>query len=168
MNVFVEENKGLLRKCYVCANALGWVTLVLGWIAVFANIFALGTRLGDWEVFREFYFKSVPWGTINCLPIGFLALGIAQFIKFICEKDYQPGRVLRNADKLIYTYAVLFVVSVVIYFIANFSHWDSWAEIIVRTAGYVVWGIGKTMLLIAVALILKRIIPVIEESKTLV
>jgi len=168
MNAFIEENKGLLKNCYVSANVLGWLSLALGWTAVFANIVALGSRLSDWEVFKNYYFSGVPWGTVNCLPIGFLALGIAQFIKFISEKDYKPGRILRNADKLIYIYAFLFAVSVIIYFTANFPNWDSLAEIIVRTSGYILWGIGKVMLLIAVALILKRIMPVIEESRTLV
>lgn len=168
MNAFIEENKGLLKKCYICANVMGWFLLVLGSLSVVGNIIALGSRLSDWEVFKVYYFSSVPWGTINCVPVGLLALGIGQFIKFICDKDYQPGWVLRNAGKLIYIYVALFAVSVIIHFITRFPYWENWTEIIIRTAGHIVLGVGKTMLLIAVALILKRIMPVIEESRTLV
>ncbi len=168
MNVFIEENKGLLKKCYICANVMGWFLLVLGSLSVVGNIIALGSRLSDWEVFKEYFHSGVPWGTIHSLPIGLMALGIGQFIKFICDKDYQPGSILRNAGKLIYIYAALFAVSVIIHFVTHFANWQGWAEIIIRTAGHIVWGVGNPMLLIAVALILKRIMPVIEESKTLV
>ncbi len=168
MNAFIEENQGLLKKCYICANVMGWFLVVLGSLSGAGNIIALGSRLSDWEVFKEYFHSSVPWGTINSLPIGLMALGIAEFIKFICDKDYQPGSILRNAEKLIYTYAVLFAVSVIIHFVTRFSYWDGWAEIIVRVLAHIIVGIGKTMLLIAVALILKRVMPVIEESRTLV
>ncbi len=168
MNAFIEENKGLLGKCYICANVMGWFLVVLGSLSIVGNIIALGSRLSDWEVFKEYFHSGVPWGTINSFPIGLMALGIGQFIKFICDKDYRPGRVLRNADKLIYTYAFLFVVAVVIHFITRFPYWEHWAEIIIRTAGCIIMGVGNAMLLIAVALILKRIMPVIEESRTLV
>ena len=168
MNAFVEENKGLLRKCYLCANVMGWFLLILGCLSVVGNIIALGSRIGHWEVFIEYFFNGVPWNTVNCLPNGLLALGIAQFIKFISDKNCQPGNILSNADKLLYTYAILFAVSVIIHFTAWFTSWEGWSEIIARSLAHIIFGVGKTMLLIAVALILKRIIPVIEESRTLV
>lgn len=168
MNAFIEENKGLLRNCYICANVLGWFLLVLGSLSVFGNSVALTSRMGDWVMFKDYYFSSVPWNVINGVPVGLLALGIGQFIKFICDKDYRPGRILRNADKLIFIYAILFAVSVAIHFIRRFGFWDNWIEMIIRVLALVIVGVGKTMLLIAVALILKRILPVIEESRTLV
>lgn len=168
MNTFIEENKGLLKNCYVSANVLGWLLLALGCSAVVGHSIALISRLGDWTMFREYYFSSVPWNVINGVPIGLLALGIGQFIKFICDKDYQPGRILRNAQQILYIYAVLFAVSVIIHFITRFPYWENWLEIIVRVLAHILWGVGKIMLLVALALILKRIMPVIEESRTLV
>ena len=167
MNTFIEENKGLLKKCYVSANILGWLLLALGCSAVVGHSFALISRLGDMEMLKEYYI-ALPWNVINGVPIGLLALGIGQFIKYICDKDYQPGWVLRNAEKLIYLYAVLFAVSVIIHFITRFPYWEHWAEIIVRVLAHIIWGVGKVMLLVALALILKRIMPVIEESRTLI
>ena len=168
MNAFIEENKGLLQNCYVCANVLGWLMLIFGCLAAVGHSFALISRIGDWEMFKEYYISSVSWNVINGIAVGLLALGIGQFIQFICDKDYQPGLILRNAGKLIGIYAGLFVVSVILHFITRFTYWENWVEVTVRVLAHVVWGVGKVMLLVAVVLILKRIMPVIEESRTLV
>ena len=167
MKTFIEENKGLLRACYLSATILGWLLLALGCSAVVGHSFALITRIGNWEMFKEYYF-NLPWNTINGVPIGVLALGIAQFIRFVYDNDYKPGWILRNAQPILYTYAIVFGISVIGHFIIRFPHWEHWAEVIVRVLAHIIWGAGKIMLLVAVALILKRIMPVIEESKTLV
>ena len=167
MKTFIEENKGLLRACYLSAMILGWLLLALGCSAVVGHSFALITRIGNWEMFKEYYF-NLPWNTINGVPIGVLALGIAQFIRFVYDNDYKPGWILRNAQPILYTYAVVFGMSVIGHFIIRFGYWEHWAEIIVRVLAHIIWGAGKIILLVAVALILKRIMPVIEESKTLV
>ena len=167
MNTFIEENKGLLTVCRVAANILGWLMLTLGCSAIVGHSIALIARIGNCDMFLDYYF-SLPWNVINGAPIGLLALGIGQFIRFLCDKEYRPGWVLRNAEAIIYIYAVLFGVSVIIHFVMWFPRWEHWAEIIVRVLAHIIWGVGKTMLLVAVALVLKRIMPVIEESKTIV
>ncbi len=172
MNTFIEENKKLLRNCYVWANVVGWFLLVLGCWSIVGVFIELWTRLGDWGVFKEYWLASAPWGNFNGAPLGLLALGIGQFTKFIYDEDYKPGMVLRNADKLIYIYIVLFVLSLIIRFITGFPHWEYWwvhrVELIISVLSHIFTGVGITMLLIAVALILKRVMPVIEESRTLV
>jgi len=168
MKTFIEENKGLLRTCYLAAIILGWLLLALGWSAVVGHSIALVTRIGNWEMFKDYYFSSVLWNVINGVPIGLLALGIGQFIRYVYDNDYRPGWVLRNAQQLLYVFAVLFGVSIVFTTIVAFPYWNNWVEITIRLLAAVIWGIGKVLLLVGIALILKRIIPIIEESRTLV
>jgi hypothetical protein len=168
MRTFIEENKGLLRACYLSAMVVGWLSLVMGCSAVVGHSFALITRIGNWEMFQNYYFSSVPWNVINGVPIGLLALGIGQFIRYVYDNDYKPGWVLRSAQPILYTYAIIVGISVTGHFFIQYLVWNHWAEIIVRVLAHILWGVGKIMLLVAVALILKRIMPVIEESKTLV
>ncbi|MHC5061031.1 MAG: hypothetical protein ACYTFK_08095 [Planctomycetota bacterium] len=168
MKTFIEENKGLLRACYLSATIVGWLLLVFGCLAVAGHSLALYTRIGNWEMFKDYYFYSVPWNVINGVPIGLLALGIGQFIRYVYDNDYKPGWFLRNAQGFLYIFAVVFGVSIIFTTIVAFPYWNHWAEITIRLLGAIIWGIGKALLLVAAALILKRVMPVIEESKTLV
>ena len=168
MNTFVEENKGLLRTCYLAAIILGWLLLALGWSAVVGHSIALISRVGDWGTFKEYYFYSVPWDVIDGVPVGFLALGIGQFIRYVYDNNYKPGWILRNVQKLIYIYVVIFGMLTIFGTVMAFPHMGHWIERTIRLLAAVIWGAGKIMLLIAVALILKRIMPIIEESRTLV
>jgi len=168
MNTFVEENKGLLRICYLAAIILGWFLLVLGCAALFGHSLALISRMDDWGKFKEYYFYGIPWDVINGIPVGLLALGIGQFIRYVYDNKYKPGWILRNFGQLLYIYAVIFGALTIFGTVMAFPHWGDWIERTVRLLAAVIWGVGKIMLLIAAALILKRVMPIIEESKTLV
>ena len=168
MKPFIEENKGLLRTCYLTAIILGWLLLVLGLLATVGNSIELISRIDDFGEFKKHYFYEVSWDIINGIPVGLLALGIGQFIRYVYDNEYRPGWILRNVQKLIYIYAVLFAILAILATAMAFPHWGNWLERAIRLSGAVIWGIGKIMLLIAAALILKRVMPIIEESKTLV
>ena len=168
MNTFIEENKGLLRACYLAAIILGWFLLVLGCLATAGHSVALISRIGDWGQFKKYYFYEVPWEAINGIPIGLLALGIGQFIRYVYDDNYKQGWLLRNFGQLLYIYALIFGTLTIFSTAMAFPHWGDWPERTMRLLVTVVWGVGKIMLLIAAALILKRVMPIIEESKTLV
>jgi hypothetical protein len=167
MKTFIEENKGLLRACYLAAIILGWLLLVLGGAAIVGHSIALISRMGDWGEFKKYYFYGASWDIINGVPVGLLALGIGQFIRYVYDNKYRPGWILRNFRQLLYIYAVIFAALTIFTTVMAFPHW-SWVERTVRLLAAVIWGAGKIMLLIAVALILKRVMPLIEESRTLV
>ncbi|MHC4643626.1 MAG: hypothetical protein ACYS32_18445 [Planctomycetota bacterium] len=126
------------------------------------------SRIDDFCEFKKYYFSEIPWDVINGITIGLLALGIGQFIRYVYDTEYSPGWILRNVQKLIYIYAVLFAILTIFTTVIAFPDWGNWLERIIRLLGTVIWGVGKIMLLIAVALILKRVMPLIEESRTLV
>ena len=168
IHTFVEKNRRLLKTCCVAARIFGWISLSMGCLAVVGNSFALITRIGDWAMFQDYFRNDVPWHVIQGIAAGLLALGIGQFIRFVYDNDYRPNWVLQNAKQLLYIYAVVFGISLIIHGIMAFPYWDHWAEITIRLLALVIYGAGVILLLVGLALILKRIIPVIDESRTLV
>jgi len=167
MNTLVEQNRPLLRICCMTARIYGWLLLSLGWSAVVGHSIALATRIGQWELFSD-YVRSLPWNVISGAIVGLLVLGIAQFIRFLIDSDYTPGWILRHMEPLLYTYAGLVGLYVMIITAFSLPHWHQWDEIIIRIAAALIWSTGNVLLLIGTALIIKRLMPVIEESRTLV
>lgn len=167
MNRVVEQNKPLLQICCACARVYGWLLLSLGYSAVVGHSIALATRIGQWSLFSE-YARALPWNVMSGAIVGLLVLGIAQFIRFLVDEDYQPGWILKNIESLLYTYAVLVGLYAVTATVLSLPHWSQWVEIIVRMIAALIWSTGNILLLVGTALIIKRIMPVIEESRTLV
>lgn len=167
MNTLVEQNKPLLQICCTTARIYGWLLLSLGGSAVVGHSFALATRIGQWDLFSG-YVQGLPWNVMSGAIVGLLVLGIAQFIRFVIDDDYKPGWILKHMEPLLYTYAALVCLYVMVITAFALPHWHAWAEIIVRILGRLIWSAGNVLLLVGTALIIKRIMPVIEESKTLV
>jgi hypothetical protein len=171
MNRFIEENRKLLVFYYWVTRSGGWVFLLLASLAIAGHSFALSTRIGDWEEFQRYYHHDVPWGMFsNALPTGLLALGIAQLIKSLLEISLRPGWVLRNAHKLLYVYMVILMgyygwvcVNDVISSMSYEPHYFP-----VRALLLTAFLIVKLLVLVGAAEIARRVIPVIEESRTLI
>jgi len=112
----------------------------------------------------------MPWGTFsNGLPTGLLALGIAQLIKYLLETDHKPGWIFRNADKLLYTYTAILIV----YYCwaattEVISHFNEPYDFPLRLIILAVFILVKLLVLVGVAEMLRRLLPMIEESRTLV
>jgi hypothetical protein len=169
IQTFVEKNRKLLRTYYFVMRIGGWAFLALVILTAAGKSFALATRYGDWQEFNRFLHHDVPWGTFtNGLPAGLLALGIAQFIRYLLE-DLKPGWILRNSHKLFYTYTAILTV---------YYFWIGTTEVIIhfhepydfplRLIALVLFLSVKLLALVGVAEILRRLLPMFEESKTLV
>jgi hypothetical protein len=172
IQAFVEKNRKLLEWLCRIARIGGWLLLGSAFLAVAGKSVALISRIGDWQEFMRFYNSDVPWGMFReFIPTGLMALGVAQFFKYLLEETSKPGWVLRNADKLLYLYAgILFAFFVwagladIIFQFRNRGHYD-W---IITVATYLVLVCIKMLALIGLAQILKRLLPMMEESRTLV
>jgi hypothetical protein len=109
---------------------------------------------------------------------GLLLLGTAQFIRYISEKQYQPGWLLRHGDKLLYLYAFFQIINAVvgfaeftIFIMSRTNHHFSFAEAcqtLFIWSFIILTSIAAILILVGLAQVLRRIMPVIEESKTLV
>ncbi len=161
MNTFIENNKGLLKFYCVTARIIGWVLLIT------AGNQTVSTLSGHSSFSIPFV---MPITIFIHMLIGLVVLGVAQFIRYLFETEYKPGWILRHGEKVLYLYAVLRVIRIVFLFFVN-----------ARTMGdsiyYSPWGflvlnglpvVASALILVGLAQILRRVMPIIEESKTLI
>ena len=174
ITTFIEKNRKLLLFYYWAARVGGWVFLSWASLAAVGHSVALATRtkfsLGDWNEFSRYWQHDVPWGIFsNALPTGLLVLGIAQLIRYLLETDRRPDWILRNSDKLLYAYtAILIGYCCWRSSIDAIVHFDEPYDFPLRLILSIVFILVKLLALVGLAQLLKRLLPIIEESRTLV
>ena len=164
MNEFIAKNKRLLKIYCIAALIMGWILIVLPTVKTAWLVFNLW-RIGG---YRMVIVLELVFGQII---LGIFLLAVAQFIRFLTSHSHEPGRLLRYIDKIIYLYAIGKVAQMIFLYIRletqaedagpHFSVWGSFTI-------YAIPAIAWVLVLVGLGLILKRSIPVIEESKTLV
>jgi len=170
IQTFIEKNRKLLVFYYWATRVGGWIFLSLGSLATLGHSFALATRISNWEEFLRYYNHDVPWGLLsNGLPTGLISVGISQFIGYLLKPNQKPGPILRNADKLLYAYTAILI---------SYYCWISTTEVIARAGEPYdfparlilasVFILIKLLALTAAAHILRKAIPLIDESRTLI
>ena len=170
IQTFIDKNRKLLLFYYWAMRVGGWIFLALVFLTAAGKSFALATRIGDWQEFNRFLQHDVPWGTFtNGLPTGLLVLGMAQLIRYLLETDRKGGWILRNADKLLYVYTAILIcfyceraVNEVI------VHFNEPYDFPLRLIMLAIFILVKLLVLVGVAEMLRRLLPMIDESRTLV
>jgi hypothetical protein len=103
---------------------------------------------------------------------GLIALGVMQFIRYLFEETNKPGCILRAADWLFYMYAVFLIAGKYFQYSWN-SIWyaefiESETSRLLFIQPFLLPTVAKVLILVGLGQIIRRIVPVIEESKTLV
>ncbi len=170
MNELIEKNRRLLRFCCDSLRSIGQVVLLLGVLSVCAiTTLVLLSKFGIWNAPEGFkMIIKMPLSVLNILFIGIGLLGLSQFIKYLVERDYKPGWILRHGEIFFYLYALLTILNIVwVYTIDPFdrSHYmyKGVTVIIVLFSTAV-----RVLILVGLGRIFRYIMPVIEESKSLV
>ena len=171
MNELIEKNRRLLRFCCDSLRSIGQVVLILGVLSVCAiTTLALLSKFGNWQAPKSFemIFTMMPLGAFNIFFIGIGILGLAQFIRYLVERDYKPGWILRHGEMFFYLYALLTILSVVwLYTIApsdRSAYMYSGMSVILVVISTSV----RVLILVGLGQILRWLMPIIEESKSLV
>ena len=171
MNTFIEKNRKLLKFYYAAIRLSGWVLLTLG--SGMYVIFLLITRnLGLSGLDSTSLNTSLK--SLEFILFGLLGLGIAQLIRYLTYPDFKSGFILRHGSKFLYAYVVLsFVMYVIRYLVAiqSISNSDTSNKLtfyFIGSLDSLILFAAKALVLIAAAQFLKRIMPVIEEHKSLV
>jgi len=174
MNEFIEKNRGLLKFYCVAAQSTALVLLILTPIFIVATIFSQG-RISGVRGWPDLIYLLLRLLLIYIVPCS-LALLVAQFIKCLTEEDYKPGWILRHATAILYLCAVLVAVEAfwqwVFYtIIIKHSALDSFSTIppkLLCVFVSLLLTAAKVLILVGLGQVIRRILPVIEESKTLV
>lgn len=167
MNQISEQNRRWLHIYGKVARVFAGVILLVLAIT-FVVSWAKG-NYGNWQQQGpiETPVRFILWLVFNLIPPIF-ALGVAQLITYVLEEQEQPGWILRHLDKVLYFYAILLIV------------YQVW--FLKRTGQGFIGGmpglwfvlyplfptIAKALVLVGLGLLLRRVLSIIEESKTLV
>ena len=164
MNEIIEKNRRLLNFYCETLRTIGKVILILGLLSVCAiTTLVLLSKFGNWRALKgfEMIILAMPLGAFNIFFIGIGILGLAQFIKYLVERDYKPGWILRHGEMFFYLYALLAILSVVWVYTMIAPITPSVILAVFSTA-------VRVLVLVGLGQIFRHLMPVIEESKTLV
>ena len=172
MNEIIEKNRRLLHFYCEALRTIGSVILILAFLGGCAmTAMLLVTRIGYWQHLKAFEKSMIYWplGFFRIIFFGLGILGLAQFVRYLAERNYKPGWILRHGEIFFYLYALLTILTV-IWFYMNASIYRT-PSIYTRVFWILVTVFPTTvrvLILVGLGQILRRLMPVIEESKTLV
>ena len=172
MKEFIEENRRLLKVYCIAALIIGWVLILAGglwFISVVGSPSAPLAKVTSERGQIEVMLYSASALTFDFFFPGLFVLGIMEFIKCLIGREYHPHPILRNGQVFLYIYAGFLVGGAVFkyfFYIGLAEEFSSSRLLFVQPLLLPV--AAKVLILIGLGRILKRILPVIEESKTLV
>lgn len=170
---FLTENRGLLRLCAGAARFCGLFAL-LGTgvlVAVMVVVIVSDARgLDAVEQSRAQLQSAIP----HIVFYGFVALILAEFISYLLAEQGEPKWILRHGDKIIFAYVVYATVMSILA-VAGLREVDreigtgaSLRDAHLWLAFAIVALIVRMLIWIGIAIVLRKIVPIVRESKTLI
>lgn len=167
MNEFVEKNRALLHSYCIITRIIGWLLLIIAIIVAVVKPLS-GFSVSDDHRFFMIYLLCQQI-VVGYVPLALILLGLAQFVRFLYENEYRPGLILRYGDKVLYLYALALIVNPILdyYFHMNAIGYPDPVDLFYVLIS-ILPAIARTLIFIGMAKVLKRMMPMVEESKTLV
>ncbi len=176
---FIEKHRRLLQAYCLVARILGWL-LILGGIfwcfAIVGNLWGIEEKQQQ----IDFLLYVVSALVYDFVIPGFLAFAIGGLLDYLLRPKAKPPLILGMMDKLCYIYAIFLtwkLCGTIVTFgdnlwFVNFKFFTvpeiSESARILLVQPLLGPTVAKVLLLIGIGMILHRLLPVIEESKTLV
>ncbi len=175
MNEFIEQNRRLLKFYRIAARIIGWVLICGGtiWFLIYMFcILAAMDAAGElvWPPALKNIIYSSSSYVFEFLFPGLIAIIVAQLLAYIIADESKRPRLLQYGQFILYAFAAFVVGRAIL-------HYCLWHGIVFEgqnTTGLlfiqplIVPVAAKVLILVALAQVFRRILPVIEESKTLV
>jgi ABC-type proline/glycine betaine transport system permease subunit len=169
---FLAANRGLLRLCAGVARFCGLFAL-LGTAVLIAVMIAVTTSdtrsLDAVAESRAQLQATIP----HIVFYGFVALMLAEFISYLLAEQGEPKWILRHGDKIIFAYVVYATVMSVIA-VAGVRGVEREISPLMPPHAHLYLAFGivsivvRTLIWIGIAIVLRKVVPIIRESKTLV
>jgi hypothetical protein len=153
---------------------IGGFLLLLATI-VLAGVLAVMTISGSTvseaaDDFRYGVLVNLP----KLLFAGFMALVLSEFISYLLAEQGEPKWILRHADKIIYAY-VLYVTGISVHAMVllhgvyqEIGTAGSLRECYIALALTLAFIVVRMLIWIGIAVVLRKVVPIVRESKTLV
>jgi hypothetical protein len=183
---FIEKHRRLLQAYCLIARILGWLLILGGvfwvfaigkiWEFAFVKIMGIEEQQPDFILYSALTFALYIASSFiyDFVILGFLAFAIAGLLDYLLRPEAKPPLILGMTDKLCYIYAIFLILKAYVAsswfvkfkFLAISETSESARILLVQPL--LAPTLAKVLLLIGVGMILHRLLPVIEESKTLV
>ena len=172
MNEFIEKNRRLLKIYNLLILVIGWLLIALTPILSYLLIInsSGGKTQSITEIDRYYLIRFIHAGIVNYLCLGIILLIIARFIKYLFSDEFRPDWFLRHFVDFISIYALLIVFGISIRYMDPSFHKKGMPTQNIGTVllPQIIIDFAKTFIVIGLGHIMSRVLPVIEESKTLV
>jgi len=167
-NDVVKEKRKVLGFFCTAVQVLGWL-LVLGGVFWFLYL-VTGPRgkLTEGTGDIEQLLTMISWFTFDFFFIGLAAVILAQLARYTLERDNKAGLLLRSADKILYFFAFLVILWAYFRILLNVNLIEETRFRFLYIQPLILPTIAKALILVGFGQILKRIMPVIDEYKSLV
>jgi hypothetical protein len=175
MGSTAEVGKPLWRSYQLAARVVGWALLGGGvvWLLIFTlSILAVTDAAGEmrWPGLSRNLVYALLMFLLAFVGPGLVALLLAQFIRYTSQTEGQAGWMLRHGPWLLYGCAFVLLVQAGL----NLAGWALPVATDPDKAGLLFLGpslvplLAKVLICIGLGHVLGRILPVIDESRTLV
>ncbi|MHC4290056.1 MAG: hypothetical protein ACYSOF_09890 [Planctomycetota bacterium] len=170
MNTFIEKNMKLLKFFHAALRLSGWLSLASGLFSPIVLIVV--AKKYDPQMMRDILLYS-PLNCFTLLFLGLFAIGLAQLIRHLFDSNRNPGFILHHGDKIIYAYVVFTLIVATIRTVTFVKHLliPEIAGDLIFISSFIanmVYYIANVIIFIGVALFLRRLLPVIDEHKSLI
>ncbi|MBN2130323.1 MAG: hypothetical protein JW741_12545 [Sedimentisphaerales bacterium] len=167
---FLTENRTLLRLCAGAARFCGLSGLgAIGVLVALLLVLTLSAGPGIGA--------AGPWRVdlLTKLPLiafcSFVALVFAEFISFLLADEGEPKWLLRHGDKIIYAYVLYFIVVSIQVALQTPAAAEVPGVGLSRVFRWVFVGASvalHALIWLGIALVLRKVVSIVRESKTLV
>ncbi|HOC63550.1 MAG: hypothetical protein RBS72_10715 [Sedimentisphaerales bacterium] len=165
---FIAENRGFLRLCAGAARFYGLLFLFLAGMMVALPAFLMLSGM-EADKLRFWLGAMTLWRLLSLVLGGLLALALAELITYVMEGEGAPKWILQHADKVLFVYAAFSTVVRVCLAASTISHGSRWrSSEIISVAFMLLHAIATPLILVGIGIALRKILPIIQESKTLV
>ena len=173
MNAFVQQHKTLLKFYHSALRLSGWILLIVG-ICNYPITMLLARTL-DVHTF-SLVSISLPLRMFPLILFGLLGLAIAQLIQYLVDSTSKPGLLVRHGSKFLCIYVVLMLIMVpisnfhIIRYISSVDIPNTQRLFFITMAlvTSIILFATQALILLGAAQFLKRLLPIIEEHKSLV
>ncbi|MGA1980439.1 MAG: hypothetical protein ABSG99_07775 [Sedimentisphaerales bacterium] len=177
---FIKKHRRLLQAYCLIARILGWLLILGGIFWVIAIVKGFQSNVENIQIETDFLLIGIlSFGAylvssfVYAFGIpGILAFAIAGLLDYLLHPKTKPPLILGMMDKLCYLYAIILILKAWVgyHWLVSFLITPEMSESARVLLMQPLFGptVAKVLLLIGVGMILHRLLPVIEESKTLV
>ena len=162
------EGKKLLGLLCKAVQVIGWVVVAGGVFWFIRLVSGPSGKLTEGSAGIEELLTMISWFAFDFVFIGLAAVILAQLARYALGRENKAGLLLRCGDKILYFFAFLGVLWAFFRVRLNIELIQDASFRLLYVQPLILPTIAKALILVGLGQILKRIMPVIEEYKSLV